>query len=60
MIDAEYVWKYTHNVFDFGVVAASPLPFPLDWHISKIPGYGVRVSVPEQHGFTALVVNVGN
>ena len=59
VIDAEYIWKYTHNGFDFGVVAASPLAFPLDWHNSKIPGYAVRVSVPEQHGFTALMVMSG-
>jgi hypothetical protein len=59
VVDAEYIWKYTHNAFDFGVVAASPLAFPLDWHNSKIPGYAVRVSVPNFHGFTALVVMSG-
>jgi hypothetical protein len=59
VVDAEYIWKYTHNAFDFGVVAASPLAFPLDWHNSKIPGYAVRVSVPNLHGFTGLVVLSG-
>jgi len=59
VVDAEYLWKYTHNAFDFGVVAASPLAFPLDWHNSKIPGYAVRMSVPDFHGFTALVVLSG-
>ena len=59
VIDAEYIWKYTHNAFDFGVVAASPLAFPLDWHNSKIPGYAVRASVPNFHGFTGLVVLSG-
>jgi len=59
VVDAEYLWKYTHNAFDFGVVAASPLAFPLDWHNSKIPGYAVRVSVPNIHGFTGLVVLSG-
>jgi hypothetical protein len=59
VVDAEYLWKYTHNAFDFGVVAASPLAFPLDWHNSKIPGYAVRVSVPNFHGFTGLVVLSG-
>jgi len=59
VIDAEYLWKYTHNAFDFGVVAASPLAFPLDWHNSKIPGYAVRASVPNLHGFTGLVVLSG-
>jgi hypothetical protein len=59
VVDAEYLWKYTHNGFDFGVVAASPLAFPLDWHNSKIPGYAIRVSVPNLHGFTGLVVLSG-
>jgi hypothetical protein len=59
VVDAEYLWKYTHNSFDFGVVAASPLAFPLVWHNSKIPGYAVRVSVPNFHGFTGLVVMSG-
>ena len=59
VVDAEYIWKYTHNGYDFGVVAATPLAFPLDWHNSKIPGYAVRVNVPNFHGFTALVVLSG-
>jgi hypothetical protein len=59
VIDGEYLWKYTHNGYDFGVVAASPLAFPLAWHNSKIPGYAVRVSVPNFHGFTGLVVLSG-
>ena len=59
VIDAEYLWKYTHNAFDFGVVGASPLAFPIAWHNSKIPGYAVRVSVPNFHGFTGLVVFSG-
>jgi hypothetical protein len=56
VVDAEYITKYTHNAYDFGVVAASPLAFPIAWHNSKIPGYAVRVSVPNFHGFTALSV----
>jgi hypothetical protein len=59
VVDAEYLWKYTHNGYDFGVVAASPLAFPLAWHNSKIPGYAIRVSVPNFHGFTGLVVMSG-
>jgi len=29
---------------------------PIEWHNSKIPGYAGRVSVPELHGFSALMV----
>jgi hypothetical protein len=56
VVDAEYIWKYTHGGYDFGVVAATPIAFPIEWHNSKIPGYALRVSVPDLHGFTALVV----
>ena len=56
VVDGEYIWKYTHGSYDFGVVAASPIAFPIEWHNSKIPGYTLRVSVPNYHGFTALVV----
>jgi hypothetical protein len=56
VVDGEYIWKYTHGGYDFGVVAASPIAFPIAWHNSKIPGYTFRASVPNYHGFTALVV----
>jgi hypothetical protein len=56
VVDGEYIWKYTHGSYDFGVVAATPIAFPIEWHNSKIPGYAIRVSVPDYHGFTALVV----
>ena len=58
-MDGEYIWKYTHTGYDFGVIASTPLAFPLAWHNSKIPGYAVRVSVPDYHGFTGLVVLSG-
>ena len=56
VVDAEYIWKYTHNAFDFGVVGATPITFPIEWESSKIPGFAIRVSVPNYHGFTAQVV----
>ena len=59
VVDGEYIWKYTHTGYDFGVIASTPLAFPLAWHNSKIPGYAVRVSVPDYHGFTGLVVLSG-
>ena len=55
-IDGEYIWKYTHNGYDFGTVGSTPIYFPIEWHSSKIPGYAIRASVPNYHGFTALVV----
>ena len=56
VIDAEYIWKYTHNAFDFGVVGATPIYFPIEWARSKIPGYTLRATMPAYHGLTAQVV----
>jgi hypothetical protein len=38
------------------VLGSTPITFPIEWHNSKIPGFAGRVSVPDFHGFTALVV----
>ena len=56
VFSGEYIWKYTHNAYDFGVFGATPLTFPIEWHNSKIPAVAGRVSVPEIHGFSALFV----
>jgi len=56
VIDAEYIWKYTTRAFDFSVVGDTPITYPIEWASSKIPGYAIRVSVPDFHGFTAFVV----
>jgi hypothetical protein len=56
VVDAEYIWKYTHNAYDFSVLGNTPITFPIDWHNSKIPGWLLRASMPNFHGFTALVV----
>jgi hypothetical protein len=56
VVSGEYMWKYTHNGFDFGIVGATPITFPIEWHNSKTPGWMIRASVPEYHGLTALVV----
>jgi len=55
VIDAEYIWKYTHNGYDFGVVGSTPITFPIEWTASKIPGYAIRASLPETHGFSGFV-----
>jgi hypothetical protein len=55
VVSGDYIWKYTHNGYDFGDVGATPIYFPIEWHNSKIPGYAIRVSMPNYHGFSALV-----
>ncbi len=56
VIGGEYIWKYTHNAFDFSVLGNTPITFPIDWHNSKIPGFALNASVPNFHNFSAYVV----
>jgi hypothetical protein len=56
VLDGEYIWKYTHNAYDFSVLGNTPITFPIEWDRSKIPGFAIRGSVPNYHGLTALVV----
>ncbi len=56
VIDAEYIWKYTHLAYDFSVLGNTPITFPIEWASSKIPGYAVRASMPNFHGLSAFVV----
>ena len=56
VVSGEYIWKYTHNAFDFSVLGNTPITFPIDWHNSKIPGYAARADIPELHHFTAYFV----
>ena len=56
VFSGDYIWKYTHNAFDFSVLGNTPITFPIDWHNSKIPGFALRVDVPNYHHITAFVV----
>ena len=56
VIDAEYIWKYTHKAFDFSVLGNTPITYPIEWQSSKIPGYAIRATVPNFHGLTAFLV----
>jgi hypothetical protein len=56
VVSGEYIWKYTHNAFDFSVLGNTPITFPIDWHNSKIPGYALRADVPQFHGLSAYLV----
>ncbi len=56
VFSGEYIWKYTHNAYDFSVLGATPITFPIEWDRSKIPGYAGRVSVPNLHGLSGLLV----
>ena len=56
VFSGEWISKYTHNGYDFSVLGNTPITFPIEWHNSKIPGYAGRISVPDIHGFSALIV----
>ena len=59
VFSGEYIWKYTHNGYDFSILGNTPIFFPIAWHNSKISGFAGRVSMPNFHGLTALVVFSG-
>ncbi len=52
LFSGEYIWKYTHNAFDFSVLGNTPITFPIDWHNSKIPDCRCAQGV-NFHNFTA-------
>ncbi len=56
VVDADYLWKYTHNAYDFSAFGNTPIFFPIAWKNSKIDGPSVRVSMPNYHGVTAFAV----
>jgi hypothetical protein len=56
VFSGDYIWKYTHNAFDFSILGNTPITFPIDWHNSKIPGYALRADVPNFHNVSAFVV----
>jgi hypothetical protein len=55
VLDGEYLWKYTHNAYDFSILGNTPITFPIEWHNSKIPGFAIRGSFPNYKGFSAYV-----
>ncbi|MGB8259397.1 MAG: TonB-dependent receptor [Terracidiphilus sp.] len=56
VVGGDYIWKYTHNSFDFSVLGNTPIFFPIDWHNSKIPGFALNASMPNFHGLSAELV----
>jgi hypothetical protein len=56
VLSGEYIWKYTHNGYDFNIFGATPIFLPIEWESSKIPGFAVRGNFPEWHGLTAFIV----
>ncbi len=55
VLSGEYLTKYTHNAYDFSVLGATPITFPIEWKNSKIPGFTLSGALTEVKGFTARV-----
>jgi len=53
VFNGEYIWKYTHNAYDFSVFGTTPITFPIEWHNSKIPGYAISATLTDIKGFSA-------
>ncbi|MGA7158199.1 MAG: TonB-dependent receptor [Acidobacteriaceae bacterium] len=51
-LDAEYIWKYTHNAYDFSVFGTTPITFPIEWHNSKIPGFALSAALTDVKGLS--------
>jgi hypothetical protein len=52
VFNGEYIWKYTHNAYDFSVLGTTPITFPIEWHSSKIPGYALSAALTDIKGFS--------
>ena len=59
VVDGDYMWKYTHNAYDFSDLGNTPIFFPIAWHNSKISGYSVRFNLRNLHGLTAFTTLSG-
>ena len=55
VLSGEYLTKYTHNAYDFSVLGATPITFPIEWKNSKIPGFTLSGTLTEVKGLTARV-----
>jgi len=55
VVDAEYLWVYTHNAYDFSVFGNTPITFPIEWARSKTPGVAARINLTDYHGISAYL-----
>jgi hypothetical protein len=55
VVDAEYLWVYTHNAYDFSVFGNTPITFPIEWDRSKTPGVAARINLTNYHGVSAYL-----
>ncbi len=57
IVSGEYIWKYTHNAFDFSVLGNTPITFPDRLAQLEDPRLcACMCSVPKYHDFSAYAV----
>jgi hypothetical protein len=59
VVDGDYLWKYTHNAYDFSDFFNTPIFFPIGWDRSKISGWSIRADFPNFHGVSAFFTSSG-
>ena len=52
VFNGEYIWKYTHNAYDFSVLGTTPITFPIEWRNSKIPGFALSAVLSDVKGLS--------
>jgi hypothetical protein len=55
VVNADYIWKFTHNSYDFSVLYNTPITLPIAWHNSKIYGPVANIRMPNFHGLSAFL-----
>ena len=55
VLSGDYITKYTHNGYDFSVLGATPITFPIEWKNSKIPGFTLSGTLTEVKGLSGRV-----
>ncbi len=55
VLSGDYISKWTHNGYDFSVLGATPITFPIEWKNSKIPGFTLSGTLTEVKGLSGRV-----
>ncbi len=55
VLSGDYINKWTHNAYDFSVLGATPITFPIEWKNSKIPGFTLSGTLTEVKGLSGRV-----
>ncbi len=53
VFSGEYIWKYTHNAYDFSVLGATPITFPIEWAQLEDP----RIRGPRQRAKPSWILS---